>query len=233
MIGMAVFLVYGLVMAGPANRVSQLMVSPENAGENVKIALQIRMAKVINEIALTNEQLIEILAQVNNTKNQLTIVKENAEKDQEELLSQLVQRQPVAESNQVISTPPLSEMQTIIEAYLTKLKSILTYEQGEKLETLLAIGVQNRNMPIQRTEQFRENALDAMKKVMESPAVNRMPGNMKEKIESTVNAMQKRENTMEQMKEINQQRSPALSVFGLSFLSDWGVELLERYIAGK
>lgn len=216
--------------------------------ETVQTGMQIQLAQLINTLGLTNDQLAKIYAEAKSTKTKLEDLVAAANTEQEKALELLIQRKPEELKSLKSRADIMKEGQTIITAYLDSIKTVLTYEQGEKLQSGLRDKIQdvrsNMKDNMQRIGQQmpgaanRQQNMPAMvEKMKNSPMYDRLPDAVKEKLESSMPNAQKQEKTdedkTENEKPMLQPQSVVFNRFAVTFLSDWGIELLERFISGK
>lgn len=196
--------------------------SRENSGENVEYVMQVTLARVINELELTNEQLVKILTEAKSVRATLDGLKEDANNHRQVLLDLLVARK-VEEAQALVNEREETENAgTVIAEYVDSVKSVFTYEQGEKLVQLLnrfVIGSGNQNAPLSKLRQeFAEKA---------------EKGVQSQRLDQFKEGIQKRLGVQEGQARMIAKSPRVFNQLAMSFLTDWGIDLLERFIAVK
>jgi len=194
----------------------------ENAGENVEYAMQVTLARVINELELTNEQLLKILTEARSARVALEGFKQQSEETRGNLLNLLVERK-VQEAQDLMSERKDEKMAaTLMAEYVNNVKKIFTYEQGEKLERLFNRFVTGAGNPNTRINQLREEF-----------AEQRENGVQSQRLKQLKEGIQKRVGGQEGQPRIVAKTPQVLNHLTMSFLTDWGMELIERFIVAK
>ncbi|HNW45887.1 MAG TPA: hypothetical protein PLB79_05435 [Thermotogota bacterium] len=204
------------VMAG------QMRARAQGVAENAEYLAQLTLAKVINELELTNEQLSKILAAAKDARTKLGGLKEAAEKQRQELLDLLVARNLEGVKAFMSERKAPENPAVLLTQYVNTVKDIFTYAQGDKLSRLFngfggGFGPgnrsvnppsqtrgqnQNKRVPVPRQDQLRQGAKQQLRSFVAQPRMSA-------------------------------QCPQALNQLSKVFLTDWGIDLLERFIAVK
>jgi len=194
----------------------------ENAGENAEYAMQVTLARVINELELTSEQLLRILTEAKSVRTTLEGLKQQSEEMREKLLSLLVERK--VEEAKALMTERKDEKAaaTLIADYVNNVKKIFTYEQGEKLERLFNRFLTGAGNPNARINQLREEFAERRENGVQSQHLKQL----KEGIQKMVGGRESQPRIVAKTPQL-------LNYLSMSFLTDWGIDLLERFIAVK
>ncbi|MBP6959996.1 MAG: hypothetical protein KBC39_01205 [Thermotogae bacterium] len=199
-----------------------VVASRENSGENVEYVMQVTLARVINELELTNEQLVKILTEAKSVRATLDGLKEDANNHRQVLLDLLVARK-VEEAQALVNERKETENAgTVIAEYVDSVKSVFTYEQGEKLVQLLnrfVIGSGNQNTPLSK---LRQEFVEKAEKGVQS-----------QRLDQFKEGIQKRLGVQEGQARMIAKSPRVFNQLAMSFLTDWGIDLLERFIAVK
>ncbi|HQC37270.1 MAG TPA: hypothetical protein PLF98_03085, partial [Thermotogota bacterium] len=176
----------------------------------------------INELELTNEQLVKILTEAKSVRATLDGLKEDANNHRQVLLDLLVARK-VEEAQALVNERKEAENAgTVIAEYVDSVKSVFTYEQGEKLVQLLnrfVIGSGNQNAPLSK---LRQEFVEKAEKGVQS-----------QRLDQFKEGIQKRLGVQEGQARMIAKSPRVFNQLAMSFLTDWGIDLLERFIAVK
>lgn len=206
----------------------------------LKLQRQIQIANVLNAVELSPEQLQEIYDLAKSTREELEGLKERITNTLESTLEEAI-------SGEIAPLPEreafATRMQSIMENYLTNLKSIISIKQGENLAEYLQQRVASNRVGTSRVNEMRERIEEKLPDVAEQ---------MRHRLENLPPEAQKRLKNLdvqERMKVVKEQVSERITDrrpetlqnnlqnritpqrLAMILLSDEALEVMEKMLA--
>jgi hypothetical protein len=192
---------------------------------NSKMALQIQLAQTINTLGFTNDQLSRISLEVSEYMQKANDLVLRVKAESEKVLSLYIQRKSSEVSRSSTYSTLLKENQALMAEYVSKVRAILTTEQLQKLDQTLLGAAQNPpNGPGSSNQQMQPP---------QPPQGQGTMGNFGAGNPSTGMMNQQGNNAGMQTMQPPQSTTVGLNLFCNTLLSDWAIELLDRFVSGK
>lgn len=208
------------------------------SGEIMKLQYQLNLARVLNFLDFTDDQLSALYELASSTRQELEALKTEVQTALTESLDKAIAGENVAPTTRADIQRRAA---SVLRGYFEGLKSIVTVGQVEKLAAQMRGATIDTPMAEERLSQLRENLKERLKKLPPEMQARLKQFGQTEKFENSRDNIQKRLAELKKFQPdiksrklpgtLNQSFKPVPQRLVLGLLSDEALEVLERMIA--